>query len=173
MNLQIRLSIDNYSGIYDTEYKRYEWFKNTLKHRDHDRPAALWSSGIFEWYQYGMRHRDHDSPAVIYPSGCYEWYQNGELHRDKDQPAAIWSYGTRHWYIMGERHRDYDLPAIVKNSGTTEWYKNGKITEIHQLLYGKTVTVLGTKMANYIGILYITMVNRNGINMVDVQPFTV
>jgi hypothetical protein len=36
-----------------------------------------WNS-IF-WYKNSLRHKDNDKPAIEYVDGTKEWYQNGKL----------------------------------------------------------------------------------------------
>jgi hypothetical protein len=90
MNSTIRITIDNYSGIYVPKYNKYEWLNlDQYCNRDYDRPAIIWGNGDRAWYKNGKLHRNNDNPAIIRNNGDREWYQNGNLHRNNDNPAII------------------------------------------------------------------------------------
>ena len=60
------------------------------------------------WYQYDKIHRDHDRPAQIYSNGSQTWYQHDLIHRNHDRPASIHSDGSQIWFQYGKKHRDRD-----------------------------------------------------------------
>lgn len=69
------------------------WYKNSIVHRDGDRPAIIDEHGISYWYQEGELHRDRDLPSLIGGDGTMEWHQKGVAHRDTNQPARILVHG--------------------------------------------------------------------------------
>lgn len=103
------------------------WYKNGLRHRDGDLPAAIGMNGIYYWFKNGKLHRENDLPAIIQADGLQEWYKDGKLHRENDLPAIIDTSGNREWYKDGNKHRDNDLPAVIWADGRQEWYMNGKL----------------------------------------------
>lgn len=65
------------------------------------RPASKWANGSLEWFQNGNKHRDHDLPSVIGSSGSY-WYKNNNVYRDFDLPAVVENDGILEWWTDGK-----------------------------------------------------------------------
>jgi len=72
----------------------------------------------------GRRHRDGDKPAAIYASGTKIWYQHDQIHRDGDKPACIRGDGNQIWYKDGVKHRE-NGPAVIAVNGAKEWWIKG------------------------------------------------
>lgn len=103
-----------------------EWYQDSLRHRDGDRPAIIDADGTLEWWQKGKRHRDGDRPAIIDAYGTLEWCQNGLRHRSRDLPAYIGRDGALQWYQHNQCHR-FGGPAVIYPSDKLEcWYWRGE-----------------------------------------------
>jgi hypothetical protein len=111
MNSFIKLSIDNYSGIFVSD--KYEWYMYGKRHREYDMPAVIWDNHCKEWYQHGKLHRDNDKPAVVKVWGDHYF------HRVYDQPVINYSCGMQCWYKHGKRYRE-NGPAIIWGDGDNE-----------------------------------------------------
>ena len=102
-----------------------EWYRFGKRHRDHDKPALIYSDGSKQWWVNGKCHRDHDQPAIIWAFGTKEWWVNGKHHRDHDQPAVIYNDIRKEWWVHGKRHRDRGQPAVIYYDGTKQWWIHG------------------------------------------------
>ena len=98
-------TIDHGNGITQVfdEDGNERWYRNGLRHRDGDKPAATWSNGDQSWYRNGRHHRDGDKPAIVYADGTQEWWVDGRLHRDGGKPAYISWDGREEYWLNGKR----------------------------------------------------------------------
>ena len=119
------------SGDQITIYKMNE---KSYIHNINDKPSIQRINGGVEWFKYSMRHRDEDKPAAIFTDDDWqikEWYRDGKIHRDNDMPAvfAIHKNGLtiKQWCKDGLIHRDNNLPALInEESNIKEWWYNGR-----------------------------------------------
>ena len=96
-----------------------------LIHRSNDLPAILGTSAI-KYYKHDRLHRDHNRPAVIFSNGCIFHFVNGLLHTNSNYvPAAIFSNDLVMFYKNHRVHRDDDMPAVVFKTLFCTWLKNG------------------------------------------------
>lgn len=84
-------------------------------HRDHDRPALVFSGGTRFFYQHGQLHRDHDRPAMMHSSGERVWCQHNQYNRISG-PARTWPDGRAHYYINDKRVSSIRI-ACIRNAG--------------------------------------------------------
>ena len=77
--------------------------KNNKLYSYGDAPASI---GLIndrlerKWYRYGKLHRENDRPAIIWISGLKEWWYKGKRHRENDKPAVVTKEGIGIKYFL-------------------------------------------------------------------------
>lgn len=71
--------------------------------------------GSLSYYRYGARHRDHNKPAVIWSDGDIFWYQYNSLHRDDGYAMRRGPYGVE-YYLRGTCHTREEYDFKIRNT---------------------------------------------------------
>jgi hypothetical protein len=88
-----------------------------------------WAHGTLIWKKNSVFHRDRDKPALIRVDRKLAWYKNGKCHRDGDMPAWIYADGSLLWYKNGLRHRTTGPAVINQNNKKEYWINDVDITK--------------------------------------------
>lgn len=96
-----------------------------LIHSFNDEPSGIYHSSV-GWHYKHLPHRDNDKPAFIFKSGISKWYQNGKLHRDNDKPAIVYDKQLTEEQIKYLIEDTGDRQAHLYRDTINKYYRNGE-----------------------------------------------
>lgn len=82
-----RVDYSEYGGVYNEEFKRWEWANDEGKfHREGGKPALIFDNGTEIWCEDGVPHRLSGKAWIVKDgSGADAWFLNGNRCNTEDQ----------------------------------------------------------------------------------------